>query len=302
MPFKIFARVAGVAEEGFAVAEFDDAAEVHDAEAVGHVADDGEVVADEEVGEAEALLEIAHEVEDLGLDGDVEGGGGFVADEEVRFGGEGAGDGDALALAAGEFVGVFFAVGGGEADLGEELADAVGDVFGRGEDGEGADGFGDDVADAPARVERGVGVLEDHVHFPAQAGLGAGGGEGLAFEGDVAGGGAVEADGEAGDGGFAAAGFADEGEGGAFFDGEGDVIDGAEGLAGEGREDALEEGAGDVEVARDVGCFEDGFGFLGVRHVERPSRGASRRRRWGRRGGGWGVRRGSGRRCWGSGG
>ncbi len=28
--------------------------------------------------------------------------------------------------------------------------------------------LGDDVADAPARIEAGVGILEDHLHAPAQ--------------------------------------------------------------------------------------------------------------------------------------
>ena len=66
--------------------------------------DDGEVVGDEEVGEAEAILQVGEEVDDLGLDGDVEGADGLVADDEVGFDGEGAGDADALALAAAELV------------------------------------------------------------------------------------------------------------------------------------------------------------------------------------------------------
>ena len=69
------------------------------------MADDFEVVGDEEVGEAEVGLEVGEEVEDLGLDGDVEGGDGFVADDELGAQGQGAGDADALALAAGEFGG-----------------------------------------------------------------------------------------------------------------------------------------------------------------------------------------------------
>ncbi len=63
------------------------------------------------------------EIEGGGLDGDVEGGDGFVADEEVGAAGEGAGNGDALLLAAGELVGVAGGVGGGEADEVEEAGD-----------------------------------------------------------------------------------------------------------------------------------------------------------------------------------
>jgi hypothetical protein len=40
------------------------------------VADHGEVVRDEEVGEVELLLEVLQQVDDLRLDGDVEGGEG----------------------------------------------------------------------------------------------------------------------------------------------------------------------------------------------------------------------------------
>ena len=61
---------------------------------------------DEEVGEGEFALEIAEEVDDLRADADVEGGDGLVEDEEFGAKGEGAGDVDALALAAGEFVGI----------------------------------------------------------------------------------------------------------------------------------------------------------------------------------------------------
>ena len=50
---------------------FDEAAVVHDGDAVADVADDGEVVGDEDDGEVQIFLEGADEVEDAGLDGDV---------------------------------------------------------------------------------------------------------------------------------------------------------------------------------------------------------------------------------------
>ena len=82
--------------------------------------DDGQVVGDEDVGEAELALEAGEEVEDLGLDGFVEGADGFVEDDEAGLEGEGAGDVDALFLAAGELVGVAGAeLGGVEADAAE---------------------------------------------------------------------------------------------------------------------------------------------------------------------------------------
>ena len=61
---------------------------------------------DEQVREAELILEIGQQVEDLRLDGDVQGAGGLVADDEPGVQSQGTGDADPLPLAAGELVGV----------------------------------------------------------------------------------------------------------------------------------------------------------------------------------------------------
>ena len=72
----------GHARTGEQLASFrdlDDAAEIHHADAARHVADHGEVVADEHVGQAELVLEVAHQVQDLRLHGEtVERGGRLV--------------------------------------------------------------------------------------------------------------------------------------------------------------------------------------------------------------------------------
>ena len=77
-----------------------DLAEVHHHHAVGDVADDVEVVGDEDVGEAELALQVLEQVEDLRLHRDVERRDRLVADDQLRVDGERAGDADALALAA----------------------------------------------------------------------------------------------------------------------------------------------------------------------------------------------------------
>ena len=74
--------------------------------AVRDVPDDGQVVGDEHVGEAELVLQVLEQVDDLGLDRHVERGDRLVADDQLRPQRDGAGDADALALAAGELVGV----------------------------------------------------------------------------------------------------------------------------------------------------------------------------------------------------
>ncbi|KAG1246263.1 hypothetical protein G6F65_020780 [Rhizopus arrhizus] len=78
----------------------DDPAQVHHRHAVGHVAHDRQVVADEHVRQAEFLLQVAHQVQDLRLHRHVQRGSGFVADQELGFSCQGARDRNALALAA----------------------------------------------------------------------------------------------------------------------------------------------------------------------------------------------------------
>ena len=68
------------------------------------------------IGEVEAALHVVEEVEHLRLHRDVEGRDGLVGDQHLRLHGERAGDGDALALAAGELVRVAVERVGREAD------------------------------------------------------------------------------------------------------------------------------------------------------------------------------------------
>ena len=101
----------------------DDLAEIHDRDAVGDVLHHREVVGDEDVGEAEAALQVLQQVDDLRLDRDVERRDRLVADDEARLDGERAGDADALALAAGEFVRVAPRMVRREADEAQQLLD-----------------------------------------------------------------------------------------------------------------------------------------------------------------------------------
>ena len=142
-----------VADDLLGGADFDGVAFPHDHDAVADVFDDGEVVRDEKHGDAALALDVLEEVDDLGADGNVEGADGFVANEEARFDSEGAGDADALALAAAEFVGVTVDVFGKEADGFEEVADAGFAVVAIGGEAMDVEGFADDFADGHARIE-----------------------------------------------------------------------------------------------------------------------------------------------------
>ena len=94
----------GVARERSRLAALDDLAEVHHGDLVAHMRDRGEVVGDEEVGDAELGLQVAQQVEDLRADRDVERRDRLVEHDELRRQRQRPGDGDALALAARELV------------------------------------------------------------------------------------------------------------------------------------------------------------------------------------------------------
>jgi hypothetical protein len=99
--------------------------EIHHRDAVADVPDDGQVVGDEQVREPELALELLEQVDDLRLDRHVECADRLVGDDEVRPERERAGDADALALAAREFVRVPLAVVGVEPDGLEQIPDAI---------------------------------------------------------------------------------------------------------------------------------------------------------------------------------
>jgi hypothetical protein len=215
-------------------------------------------VRDEEVSEAELALEGLEEIDDLSSDADVEGGDGLVGDDKFWAEGEGAGDADALALASGELVRVAAEGGSVHADGAEEFGDAL---AARG----GAEFFmdderlGEDVFDAEAWVEGAEGILKDDLHVAAEgAEFGAGCGKDIgAIEMNTAGGGLDEAEDEATESAFAGAGFADEAEGFAGVNVEGDVVDGADFGVTVGRAGA-EGGFGEVERFCEIADFDDG--------------------------------------------
>ena len=132
------------------------------------MADDAQVVGDEQVGQPELALEPLEQVDDLGLDRDIERADRFVGDDQVRLQRERPRHADALPLAARELVRVARGVVGVQADGREQLADALPPVR-RLADVVDVERLGDDPAGRHPRVEAGVRVLEDHLHPPAQA-------------------------------------------------------------------------------------------------------------------------------------
>src|SRR5439155_13224009 len=101
-----------------------DLALIEDVHTIDNLPDDGEVVGDEEVAEAELLAELPEQAQDLRLDRDVQRRHRLVADDQLRLDGERPGDHDTLALAAGEGRGPAPGVPEREADPLEQLVDA----------------------------------------------------------------------------------------------------------------------------------------------------------------------------------
>src|SRR5262245_66401484 len=94
----------GRGEDAFLRSELDDLAEIHDGNPMGHVLDDGEIMADEEERKAELALQILQQVHDLRLDGNIERRDRLVAHDEIGFSRERARNGGALAPSAGALV------------------------------------------------------------------------------------------------------------------------------------------------------------------------------------------------------
>src|SRR3989304_6337299 len=93
-----------IIEHFFHAALLHDLAGIHHGDIMGDVFDHADVVRDEEIGQAQFILELLQERKDLGLHGYIERTGRFITDDEFWFDRERPRDADALALATGEFM------------------------------------------------------------------------------------------------------------------------------------------------------------------------------------------------------
>jgi len=155
-------RVEG---ELIAVCQLHQLAQIHDADAVGYVLHDAQVVGDEQIGKAHLILQILEHVDDLRLNGHVQRGYGLVADDELGVDSKGAGNSHALTLAARKLMGVAVGVLGVQAYKTEKLNYPVlallvvrgkmMDVY----------GFANDVANGHARIKTRVRILKNDLHL-----------------------------------------------------------------------------------------------------------------------------------------
>ena len=159
---RVVVRRCGIQRVGRA--DLADLSEVHNHDAVRHVLYDGEVVGNEDQREPVGLLHVLEQVQDLRLHRYVERRHRFVADDDLGVHHDGAGDADALTLAARELVRLtrtgLIRI---DADRLEDLSD-LGLLFGLRAPLPDVQRLGHDVHDLAARVQRGDRILEDHLH------------------------------------------------------------------------------------------------------------------------------------------
>jgi hypothetical protein len=98
------------------IGRLDDSPGVHDSHPVAQMANDGQVVRNEQVSDSELRLKVLQQVNDLRLHGNIESADGFITDDQFRAQRDGAGNPNALSLTTGEFMRVPFPVGGPQPD------------------------------------------------------------------------------------------------------------------------------------------------------------------------------------------
>lgn len=182
---------------------------------------------DEQHGEPQLPVQVAQQLKDGAGGLRVEGAGGLVGEQHLGVACEGAGDADALLLAAGELGGVGLGLVG-EADEVEQLQRLAGPLVPRRT--EDFEGQLDVVLDGPGGEQ--VEVLEDHAdpaarpaQFPARPGSASGqGGEVVAVDAHGARGGAFQEVDAADERGLAGAGLADDAVHLAFADVQVDAV------------------------------------------------------------------------------
>ena len=144
----------------------DDPPQVHDRHAVGDVPRQPEVVGDDEDRDVGLAHQAQHQREDLAAHRGVEARDRLVGHEQARLEHHRPGDDHALALAAGDLVGVAGeeALGRAQAGARQRLRDELLLVAGHALD---AHALGHRLVDRLAGVERAGRVLEDHLHLAA---------------------------------------------------------------------------------------------------------------------------------------
>ena len=161
-------RVLGVVKDVPDGPPLHDPSRVHDADVIGNLRHQAEIVGNEYDRHVELLLQFLHEIDDLGLDRDVEGRRRLVGDQQRRIARQRLGDHGPLAHAAGILVRIAVDSGArvGNADLVEHVRGHLPGFLFRGLAVQ-SDDLANLVADGVERREGAHRLLEDHGDFVA---------------------------------------------------------------------------------------------------------------------------------------
>ena len=192
--------------------------------------DHAEIMGDEQIGQAELVLQIQQQIDDLRLHRHIECGHRLIGDNQAGIERERAGNADALALSAAEGMGKTVHIFDGQLHDIEQFAHPLAPLGGV-RHAVDQQRLADQIADHHARVERGEGILKHHLQMAAerfqpfaaqrcQIGCLA-----VEREVDLARTGVERAHDAARHGGFAAAAFAHQRQGLSAFHREADIVD-----------------------------------------------------------------------------
>ena len=123
---------------------------------------DGKVVRNEEIADAEAVLKVHQQVDDLRLHRHIERRHRLVADDEQRLKGERPRDHDPLALAPRKLMRKPLSGIVGQPDQTEQLLDPIISIPSR-MGARDIDRLRDGISSAHARIESGMGILKDEL-------------------------------------------------------------------------------------------------------------------------------------------
>ena len=149
-------------------AVFHNAAAAHHGDIIRQIMHHAEVVRDENHGDSHIFHQIGEQVENLALDRDIECRDRFIRQQQSRARRYGAGNGDALTLAAGKLMRVLIHVLRAEPHALHELGHSI-LTTAAGERLALPQRLGQGGEDTEARVKRSIGVLEHHLEIQTAA-------------------------------------------------------------------------------------------------------------------------------------
>jgi len=118
-------RMLGRVIDGHPIGNLHDLAQVHDRHPIREVSNHRQIMGDENVGQAESLLQILKQVDDLRLNRHIEGGHRLITHNHAGIESQRPGDSDALPLAPGKLVRIAVGEAGIEPHDVQQLLDSL---------------------------------------------------------------------------------------------------------------------------------------------------------------------------------